>query len=169
MIRVPPSIRIFFGATDALTVWTVAARPTAFALVWYVFVVGGPSGARTNPRVALCGRVGACVRGESGLTCDRNLPRSTTVEIWEHERLYRLEISTNTPSETDGPAIRTDRACEVPPIGGDIEAREPVRNSAFDLTGFNTGDESIMVFVFVVRGRSGEIRFSILPWASLHH
>lgn len=32
-----------------------------------------------------------------------------------------------------------------------IEAREPVRNSAFDLTAFNTGDESIMGFVFVVR------------------
>ena len=30
-----------------------------------------------------------------------------------------------------------------------IEAREPVRNSAFNLTAFNTGDESIMGFVFV--------------------
>ena len=32
-----------------------------------------------------------------------------------------------------------------------IEAREPVRNSAFDLTAFNKGDESSMGFVFVVR------------------
>ena len=41
-----------------------------------------------------------------------------------------------------------------------IEAREPVRNSAFDLTAFNKGDESSMGFVFVVRA-GGKFGFLI--------
>ena len=47
-----------------------------------------------------------------------------------------------------------------------IEAREPVRNSAFDLTAFNTGDESIMGFVFVVRagGVNSVLNFCCVDW-----
>ena len=47
-----------------------------------------------------------------------------------------------------------------------IEAREPVRNSAFNLTAFNTGDESIMGFVFVVRagGVNSVLNFCCVDW-----
>jgi hypothetical protein len=47
-----------------------------------------------------------------------------------------------------------------------IEAREPVRNSAFDLTAFNKGDESSMGFVFVVRagGVNSVLNFCCVDW-----
>ena len=97
-----------------MTVWTVAARPTAFALVWYVFVVGGPSGARTNPRVALCGCVRACVRAlrVRGLTC-RSKIYHVLLQSKSGDTSARIDCKyqqTRLAKRTDPQYVRIERA-----------------------------------------------------------